>query len=137
VLREALDAYETGMTYRELGAKTGYGDREGREIWLELKRRGLLRPAAGANERQDAAQSQVPHLRPLPRPVEDLKPRPIDPADLAKAFALWQSGASSVRKLEAAAKAARYGWSNGKVRDIIEEMKKRKLIQGEQEPDVV
>ncbi len=144
VLRDALNAYEPGMTYRELGAKLGYGDSEAREIFFELKRRGLFQSSVGVPEQVKAAQSQVPHLRPLPRPgapqapqMEDLKPRPIDPTDLAKAFALWQAGASSVRKLEAAAKAARYGWSNGRVREIIEEMKKRGLIQGEQEPGVM
>jgi hypothetical protein len=128
------------MTYRELGAALGYGDREAREVFLELKRRGLLRTPAGVTEQVEATQGHEPHLRPVPRSEtaqgEDREQRAIDPADLAKAFALWQAGASSVRKLEAAAKTAGYGWSNGKVRAIIEEMEGRRLIQ-KREPGVM
>jgi hypothetical protein len=142
-LQAALDAYRPGMTYHDLGRTLNYSDAMARTVWLELRRRGLLRAAEGAAPSQvEATQSQRSHLRPLPRPgatsVEDQPGRPpIDPADLAKAFALWQAGASSVRKLEGAAKTAHYGWSNGKCRDLIEEMKKRKLIQGEQEPSAM
>jgi hypothetical protein len=140
ILQVAYDAYVPGMTYRELGAALGYGDREAREVFLELKRRGLLRTPAVVTERVEAAQGREPHLRPVPRSEtpqgEDREQRAIDPTDLAKAFALWQAGASSVRKLEAAAKAASYGWSNGKVRAIIDEMENCGLVQ-KREPGVM
>ncbi len=139
ILKEALNAYVPGMTYRELGAKFGYNDGEAREIWLELKRRGLLHTGTGTMESVEVQPhtdtQRTSTVRTLysvpttpPTQMEELKPRPIDPADLAKAFVLWQAGAASVRKLEAAAKEAKYGWSNGKVRLLIEEMENRHLI---------
>ena len=145
ILRAAYDAYVPGMSYRDLGAALGYGDREAREIFLELRHRGLLHTQAegtelvgvGAVNTSQAQSSSSPRslysipssgVSPQAGRMEDLKPRPIDPADLAKAFALWQAGASSVRKLEAAAKANNYGWSNGKVRDLIDAMKDSGLV---------
>lgn len=145
ILKTALSSYVPGMTYRDLGAALGYNNVEAREIWLELRRRGLLYNGAEVLESVETEQDGSPQstrtgqssptVRPLypvpatpPTQMEDLKARPIDPADLAKAFVLWQSGASSVRKLEAAAKEARYGWSNGKIRLLIEEMGNRQLI---------
>jgi hypothetical protein len=154
ILRAAYDAYVPGMSYRELGAELGYTDREAREIFLELRRRGLLHVQTEAFEPVDdratamtqetvvpARSSSARSLYSIPGNasaqvgrMEDLKPRSIDPADLAKAFALWQAGNSSVRKLEAAAKSAGYGWSNGRVRDLIDAMKKNGLIpQGNEE----
>lgn len=60
--------------------------------------------------------------------------RQIAIGDLVKAFALWQGGADSVRKLEAAGKEAGYGWSNGFCRDLISAMREEGLIPKREQP---
>ncbi|MEO9028344.1 MAG: hypothetical protein ABI413_05980, partial [Ktedonobacteraceae bacterium] len=141
ILQEALNALTPNMTYRDLGAALGYSNGEARAIWQELRRRGLLH----ASGQVEAPRGQIsdpslpsaaarPALYSLPRPVvkqaptDEQKKRQIAPSDLAKAFALWQAGYSSVRKLDAAAKEVGYGWSNGMCRDLQDAMEEHGLI---------
>lgn len=72
VLRSALEVYVPGMTYRDLGTKLGYSDGEAREIWQELRRRGLLRTAPESTERGEA-----------PEPPSQRAPRQKSELDLA------------------------------------------------------
>jgi hypothetical protein len=65
--------------------------------------------------------------------TSDTKTRQITPADLAKAFALWQEGYASVRKLESAARARGYGWSNGMCRALIAAMSAQGLLSKREE----
>ncbi|MGH2505842.1 MAG: helicase HerA domain-containing protein, partial [Ktedonobacteraceae bacterium] len=84
----------------------------------ELRLRGLAQTSAPAS--QERAQQGCG--------ADEPKARQIAPSDLAKAFALWQAGADSVRKLEAAGKEVGYGWSNGMCRDLISAMREHGLI---------
>jgi len=137
LLRATRNALVPGMTYRELGATFGWSDDEARFIWGELRRRGLLYAPAKVPEQVHTIppSSARPRLYEVPRPASKQEAQPeeeepsVDPADLAKAFVLWQAGAASVRKLEDAAKAAKYGWSNGYCRKLIRAMKRHGLIQ--------
>ena len=78
-----------------------------------------------------------PTLYPVPRRNEDEQPaqaekpkrRTFTMNEIARGYALWQAGYSSVRGLEGAAKEKDYGWSNGFVRDLIDEMAEQGLIQ--------
>jgi hypothetical protein len=78
LLRRAQELYRPGMTYRDLGAELGYGDAEAREIWLELRRRGLLhaapQPAERATTRQEARQPwhKQDEQQPAPTPILNL-----------------------------------------------------------------
>lgn len=70
-------------------------------------------------------------LPPTPAPAaqkEEPEAVSVNPTDLAKAFALWQAGANSVRKLDTAAKDAEYGWSQGYCRELIKAMRQCGLI---------
>ncbi len=76
------------------------------------------------------AASRRPQLYEVPRQsAEEERWRLVPASDVAKGFALWQAGHSSVRKLEDGADLAGYGWSNGYCRDVIEAMEKHGLIQ--------
>lgn len=66
--------------------------------------------------------------------IDEPKARQIASKDLARAFALWQAGADSVRRLEAAGKEAGYGWSNGFCRDLISTMREEGLIPKREQP---
>ena len=131
-VRAALAVLQPGMTYRDLAVELGYTDGEAREIWQELRKRGLLR-APGQAEITEGR----PALYPLPRrnegeqPAQSEKPkrRTFTSSEIARGFALYQAGYASVRGLESAAKEQGYGWSNGFCRELIDEMAEQKLIQ--------
>lgn len=59
ILQSALDAYTPNMTYRDLGAALGYSDGEAREIWQELRRRGLLHTSASTQTAERTASQQA------------------------------------------------------------------------------
>lgn len=90
----------------------------------EMRLRGL------ASQSLTVANQHVPQADEVAEP----KARQANPSDLARAFALWQAGADSVRKLEAAAKETGYGWSNGYCRDLISAMRDCGLIQKREQP---
>ncbi|HET8846073.1 MAG TPA: hypothetical protein VFN35_31715 [Ktedonobacteraceae bacterium] len=127
----ALAVLQPGMTYRDLAVKLGYTDGVARELWQELRKRGLLCQPAQAE-----VMEKRPTLYSLPRSSnvtqeahpKEPKKRTFGSVDIARGFALWAAGASSTRKLEAAAKEAGYGWSNGFCRDLIDEMEAQGLI---------
>lgn len=131
-IRAALAVLEPGMTYRDLAVKLGYSDGEARAIWQEMRKRGILRPPVQAETTE-----RRPTLYPLPRysdperPEQDEKPkrRTFTPSEIARGYALWLAGNMSTRTLEDAADKAGYGWSNGFVRDLIDEMDEQGLIQ--------
>ncbi len=147
-LHLAYDAFQSGMHHHVLARRLGVTPVVAGHLLKQLRDHGYIdafgnklreqeRKAASRAENTNASTAAAPTrpaLYPLLRPtdneqlVDEPKTRPITPGDLAKAFALWQAGASSVRKLEAAAKAAGYGWSNGMCRDLISAMERHGLI---------
>jgi hypothetical protein len=56
-LRAALEVYQPGMNYRDLGKAMHHTDDEARLLWQELKRRGLLRTS---REQEPAEQEHPP-----------------------------------------------------------------------------
>lgn len=104
---------------RSVPSRSAYSEQQkARTRARELRLRGL------------ASQSlTVSQHMPQANEAEEPKARQVVPSDLARAFALWQAGADSVRKLEATAKETGYGWSNGYCRDLISAMKDHGLIQ--------
>jgi hypothetical protein len=128
-LQRALAVYRPGMKWWDLARAAQLDPAEARKLLRQIKAR-----SASTHEEQKA--TERPRLYEVPRQAgkqeaqtDEEEDRPVDPADLAKAFALWQQGASSVRKLDDAAKTAKYGWSNGYCRRLIKAMKKHGLIQ--------
>lgn len=59
-LRAALEVYQPGMTYRDLGRALGCSDAEARILWQELKQRSLLH-TPGETE-QEAARPEIPSV---------------------------------------------------------------------------
>lgn len=88
-LRAVLDAYVPGMTYRDLGAALGYTDREAREIWQELRRRGLLRSTA-----ETTRQVEAPH--------QGTQAQPAQKSELELALEAYDAGHTTIDALAVA-----------------------------------
>lgn len=130
---QALQIFEPGISHHDLAHLLGIDIETAITLFKLLKR--LPVSTVGKQGADQHLASERPQIYEIPRPAEkqdaqkeEEKARLIDPADLAKAFALWQAGHASVRKLEAAAKSAGYGWSNGYCRDLIAAMGEHGLI---------
>jgi hypothetical protein len=93
-LQAALDVFQPGMTYRELGKALGWNDLKARAVWRELKQRGLLRLATEANEPEpESARAAAAPTSPKPA---------VDPAELEKALQAYDAGNTTIDALAVA-----------------------------------
>jgi len=113
-LRVALEVYQPGMNYRDLGKAMSYTDGEARLLWQELKRRGLLH-ATGSEPEQEAARPEVP---PVPQ-------KPLNQADLERALQAYDEGNTTVDALAVA-----LGMSSWMVRPLYAAVRKLRKNAG-------
>lgn len=127
-LRAALDAYQPGMTYHDLGRVMNYSDAMARTVWQELKQRGLLHTTGSAAEQETTKKDNVPmpdsaNITVLPVRTEQ-KPQPT----LEDAIACWnelvQAGQKPSRNtLQSALLAKGFGCKENWARKFYEDIK--------------
>lgn len=133
---QARQIFAPGISHHDLARVLNTDTETAIELFKLLKRVSVS-SVSTSNEQEG---TERPHLYEVPRLASkqeaQTKEEEVDPTDLARAFAFWQAGAASVRKLEDASKSAKHGWSNGYCRRLIKAMRSHGLIQI-QEADVM
>jgi hypothetical protein len=114
-LRAALEVYQPGMNYRDLGKAMHYTDGEARLLWQELKRRGLLH-ATGNKPEQKTAGPELPSQ--LQKPSHE--------SDLERALQAYDQGNTTINALALA-----LGMSPWNVRPLYTQIKKLREHTGE------
>lgn len=89
-LTAALKVYRPGMTYRDLARAMHYSDAEAREVWQELRRRGLLRSTA-----ETTRQVEAPHQGSQPQ-------QPPQKSELELALEAYDAGHTTIDALAVA-----------------------------------
>jgi hypothetical protein len=91
-LQAALEVYQPGMTYHDLGRAMGCSDTEARILWRELKQRGLLHATTGSESEPEIAR---PGAAPVPQ-------KALNQAELERALRAYDEGNTTIDELAVA-----------------------------------
>jgi len=114
-LQAALEVYQPGMTYHDLGRAMGCSDTEARILWRELKQRGLLHATTGSESEPETAR---PGVAPVPQKAPNQ-------AELERALRAYDEGNTTIDELAVA-----LGMSSWTVRPLYAQVRKLRKNAG-------